>query len=108
MCSGLFWEPYHRRGWQSRESDPAPLHRFPQALMQTSPEPPGFANTALIFDSPVVKNLPSPHSLIRGQLGEHLPGAQGQIWAFSLSPGLSSPRDPSPVIVMDLFGHVRS
>ena len=43
--------------------------------MQTSPEPPGFANTALIFDSPDVKNLPSPHSLIRGQLGEHLPGA---------------------------------
>ena len=82
MCSALFWEPYHRRGWQSLESDSAALHRFPQALMQTSPEPPGFANTALIFDSPDVKNLPSPQSLIRGQLGEHLPGARGQICAF--------------------------
>lgn len=43
MCQALFQEPYHKRGpaqdhmrgWQSRDSHPAPPCCFPKALMQT-------------------------------------------------------------------------
>lgn len=115
---GALLIPLQRRQ-QSCGSDPLPPNHFPQAFVQTSPRTSCiFPASADFWLSPVVPqapyNLPDLHVLICGwagqlavdaHLGEHIPGilcgptqrVPGERSGLSLSLGLTTPKEPSPL-----------